>query len=88
MKIMIIVFMIFIMSSTLVAIDSFFYNQLDKFTYKSIDLSSDLLSIKPDGYEDLKFRLGTLQNLQGYIQENDQKNNSVLKLIVWMSYKF
>ena len=76
----------FLMSSTLGA--STDNNRLGYTTDKADVFSDDLLSLQPNGYSNLEFKLGMAESLRRF-ESGYQKNSNFLKrVVVWMSYKF
>ena len=68
--------------------DSYTDNQLGYTTYQSDEFSSGLLSLKPNGYTDLEFKLGMSEGLKR-LGNGYRKNSSLARrVVVWMNYKF
>ena len=89
MKTIIRLIIMFFMSSILGAsTDNYLDNQLGYTTYKPDTFSSDLLSLKPDGYTDLEFKIGMSEGIKRLGDSYQKNSNLVRRVVVWMSYEF
>ena len=89
MKTIILLIIMFFMSSTLCASASHYLN--DELSYKtngSDVFSSGMVSFQANAESDLEFKLGMsngFKRLNGSYQEN---SNLLERVVVWMSYRF